>query len=609
MPSAPLPPPIHFALKFLLLEVHKQLLSLEQALVTKEPHLLTESLKYHDYVVNYHTQLQNRLLEAYKLPAQRRSPDFYSAKEVEQFSTLETVKRSEKKTEQKTDIHERNIDKTESEPKRPVDVSPSNEVAIWQPFQLQVYQQVGFLLFQLSRQLSHFVQTLHSQPKHWPAHKKAFIAIFDLIKKGLNLVEPALLSNDTKMATNLCRLKVRIDKLTEKLDRKLQHCIHHKPTSTRHLLALSATQHLEIISDLLLQIGEQILSANLGQPVAFEQIQSLEKLLDSLDEQFSMHPMAETKSGCTIAGVSTQESDDTESSSQTAVSAIFKQGERQKMEEERAGVEAWHKKFPGLAPQILSYHKSGAKAALLFEYLTGETFDALIQKRRQTTLKKALKALFALLPEIWLETQISEPRPAHFMHQLKKRLRAVLHVHPEFKRTRLQIGSVEKIDLKELINRAEKLEKKLAVPNAVYLHGDFNVDNILYDPQEDKISFVDLHRSGYGDYVQDLSTFMVSCYRILNFDPKTRRLIGNAMQSAYAFGERFAKQQNDSTFHLRLALGLARGYITSTRFILEEHLAKAMFYRGQLLLEQVTQLSKQERADYRIPPELFKSLL
>jgi aminoglycoside phosphotransferase len=609
MSGPPLPPPIHFALKFLLLEVHKQLLSLEQALVTGEQRLLTESLKYHDYVVNYHTQLQNRLLEAYQLPAQRRSPDFYSAKEVERFSTLEATK----ETEQKTDAHESNIDKTEPELKRSDDVSLSDELTVWQPFQLQVYQQIGFLLFQLSRQLSHFVQTLLSQPKHRPSHKKAFIAIFDLIKMGLNLVEPALLSNDTKMATNLCRLKVRIDKLTEKLDRKLQHCIRHKPTSTRHLLALSATQHLEIISDLLLQIGEQILSANLGQPVAFEQIQSLEKLLDSLDEQFSMHSMAETKSGCTIAGVSTQEGDDAESSTQASVSAIFKQGDRQKMEEERAGVEAWHKKFPGLAPQILSYHKSGAKAALLFEYLTGETFDALIQKRRQTTLKKALKALFTLLPEIWLETQISEPRPAHFMRQLKKRLRAVLHVHPEFKRTRLKIGSVagsiEKVDLKQLIDRAEKLEKKLAVPNAVYLHGDFNVDNILYDPQENKISFVDLHRSGYGDYVQDLSTFMVSCYRILNFDPKTRRLIGDAMLSTYAFGERFAKQQNDTTFHLRLALGLARGYITSTRFILEEHLAKAMFYRGQLLLEQVTQLSKQERADYRIPPELFKSLL
>ncbi|MCK5648364.1 MAG: phosphotransferase, partial [Gammaproteobacteria bacterium] len=153
-----------------------------------------------------------------------------------------------------------------------------------------------------------------------------------------------------------------------------------------------------------------------------------------------------------------------------------------------------------------------------------------------------------------------------------------------------------------LIKQAGKIEKKLSAPFSVYIHGDFNLDNIIYEPEQKRINYIDLHRSRYMDYVQDVSVLMVSSYRMQIFDTEVRQRILNFAYNFYCCTRQFAKKNNDKTFELRLALGLARSFVTSTRFILDKTLARSMFYRARYIIERVLE------ADLRYPERFTLSI-
>ncbi|MGD8629560.1 MAG: hypothetical protein PVG72_02415, partial [Gammaproteobacteria bacterium] len=113
--------------------------------------------------------------------------------------------------------------------------------------------------------------------------------------------------------------------------------------------------------------------------------------------------------------------------------------------------------------------------------------------------------------------------------------------------------------------------------------------------------FIDLHRSRYMDYVQDVSVFMVSNYRLQVLDVPLRRRILQLTRDFYRFAADFAEKSGDRTFEIRLALGLARSFVTSTRFILDKSLARAMFMRSRYLLEQVLATEPGQEKSYRVP--------
>ena len=86
----------------------------------------------------------------------------------------------------------------------------------------------------------------------------------------------------------------------------------------------------------------------------------------------------------------------------------------------------------------------------------------------------------------------------------------------------------------------------------------------------------------------------------------TRRRIRYAATNLYQFAADFARQQEDDTFELRLAFGLARSFITSTRFILDDSLAKRMYLRGYYLLERIIEHGDARGGKLQLPiKELF----
>jgi hypothetical protein len=242
----------------------------------------------------------------------------------------------------------------------------------------------------------------------------------------------------------------------------------------------------------------------------------------------------------------------------------------------------------------------------LIEHLAGLTFEQILLHEPTRLLRQTRKQLNRTLGKVWRETRTGKPVSAAYMRQLSKRLEEVYTIHPEFRQDACRICGKFVPSFGELLKQAHHLEAGIRAPFSVYIHGDFNVDNIIYDPLEKKINFIDLHRSRYMDYVQDVSVFMVSNYRLQIFDAPLRRRIMVLTQDFYRFAAAFASKSSDRTFELRLALGLARSFATSTRFILDKSLARAMFLRARYLLEQVLAADLKDPMSFRVPvKEIF----
>jgi hypothetical protein len=105
------------------------------------------------------------------------------------------------------------------------------------------------------------------------------------------------------------------------------------------------------------------------------------------------------------------------------------------------------------------------------------------------------------------------------------------------------------------------------------------------------------------DYVQDVSVFLVSNHRLQVFEAPVRKRINSVVLRFYRFARDFAAEAGDTTFGLRLALGLARSFASSTRFVLAPEFAKSMFMRSRYLLERVLELEDPDK--FELPEEVL----
>jgi phosphate uptake regulator len=424
--------------------------------------------------------------------------------------------------------------------------------------------------------------------------------MLDRITRGIELIEPAIRQNDTRLALKIGRIKPRLDKASHKLVKKYTAGLKRKKHAGDLVTGMFLAHGIEQMGDSMLNISEAIISANLGQPINIDRYHSLRASMEQLDtgnnpSELVAEPIAETRSGSGISGISTTGQED------AGYVAIYKDGKKRKLREERKGLKSWQEIYPGLAPRVLSYHKRGQSASLLIEHLAGLTFEQILLHEPPRLLRQTLKQLNRTLGKVWRETRTGKTVSAGYMRQLSKRLEEVYTIHPEFRQVDSDICGKSIPSFGKLLKQAHVLEAGVKAPFSVYIHGDFNVDNIIYDPLEKKINFIDLHRSRYMDYVQDVSVFMVSSYRLQVFDAPLRRRILMLAQDFYRFAAGYAGKYGDRTFELRLALGLARSFATSTRFILDKSLASAMFLRARYLLEQVLAADLKNLKSFRVP--------
>jgi phosphate uptake regulator/aminoglycoside phosphotransferase len=424
----------------------------------------------------------------------------------------------------------------------------------------------------------------------------------DIVIETLAMVPMALFENDTQLAIKIGRTHDRLDRKFRKLVKKNAASLRDT-SDAENLLSISFSAYaIERMGDSLLNISEAIISGNLGMVMDTTRFQAMQASINEITdkaepETLQIQNVAETRSGAAISSIQVPDGNS------GTYPAIFKQGQTDKLMRERRGVENWHDVFPGLAPQILSWRKKGKSASLLIEHLAGLTFEQIVLNESKQMLEVALKELGITLHSVWTETLAEKSVSAKFMQQLDKRIADVYAVHPEFQGSTQALCGYQVPSFDALARQATQIEAELEAPFSVYIHGDFNIDNILYDSESRQLRYIDLHRSRYMDYVQDVSVFMVSNYRLQVLDPKIRRRIATVICNFYRIAAEFANKNDDDSFELRLALGLVRSLATSTRFILDRKLARGMFLRARYLLEQVVNLEPGSYSAYRVPVE------
>ncbi len=417
--------------------------------------------------------------------------------------------------------------------------------------------------------LCHLAADLQPPGELEKAHSRLALAFVECARACVAGLSP-LLQSEAYTATSTWRLQA------DQLENKAAH-IKGKPAADpawagQRALLLQLHQGLR-------ELGRAIGAGSLSDGAEINHLQKFHRHLrdkQSKAEQLSVRALAHTRSGNTVSGVSRDEK----------YLAVLKQGLKRKLKRERAGVERWQAACPGLAPQVLSWQKDGVSAALLMEHLPGLTWEKLLLNEPEALQEKALAQLCSTLKRSWRKTRSIKVSPADFVGQLQRRLADVFQLHPEYRPSCQSIGELHFASVSQLLEAAVQREAQLTTPFNVLIHGDFNVDNILFDPEKTEIRFIDLHRSRMMDYVQDISVFMVSHFRLPIPDRRRRgRALALALQF-YQFAQHYAQKHEDRHFEDRMALALARSFISSTRFTLDKRLARDMFLRGRYLIER-----------------------
>ncbi|MES9827401.1 MAG: aminoglycoside phosphotransferase family protein [Candidatus Thiodiazotropha sp.] len=433
---------------------------------------------------------------------------------------------------------------------------------------------------------------------------KDFLAMIDRVSNGLELIEPALSAKDTRQALKIGKVERRLVDAYQKQLKRYSRLLKKEKHPADRISLIMLAHIIEQMGNAMLRVSEAIISASMGQHFSTDRYHAFNASVTELKtvndiDKLAFKPIAETKSGSAINALSSDEEG-------SGYHAIFKDGRKRKLKEEKQRVNDWHDIFPGLAPKVLAYQKQGDSAALLIEHLAGQTFEQILLDGSDALLQQALNHLTKTLTRVWLETKTKKTVSAGYMKQLAKRMGDVYAIHPEFRQPAVNIGGTAFPAFDDLLKRMQRFESDVKAPFSVYIHGDFNVDNIIFDPREKRINFIDLHRSSYMDYLQDVSVFMVSNYRLRVFDPRVRQRIMDLCHAFYRFARAFARKQGDQSFELRLAMGLIRSFATSTRFILDKSLSERMFSRATYLMERLLESESKSKRPFVVPvKEIF----
>lgn len=434
--------------------------------------------------------------------------------------------------------------------------------------------------------------------------KYKFDALFSEVLNGVMLVEDVILNDQAKLAISICQTERRIDELYAEMFKDILFELSLGKKTQSLVTTLFIARYLERMGDSLQNIGEAAMSAFLGDRIKINQFDALEETLVAADlnpqiSNLSLEAMGETKSGCRIDLVSSKSGDN------DATMVIFKEGRKEKLAKEKAGVDYWDALMPGIAPAIYAHHQAGDTGALLFEYLNGSTFEQILLNGDTYQLNEATKQLAATLKTDWRKTRKSKPAAVEFVNQIRARLADIYSVHPEFAAQQRTFAGVVVPSFEDLLAMAEQVERQIEAPFQVLVHGDFNVDNVIFEPKQNRIRFIDLHRAAMKDYVQDVSVFMVSNYRLQVFDPPVRRRINQTILNFREMASEFAREAGDTSFEHRLALGIARSFVTSTRFVLDKDFAQDMLLRSRYILESLVGQGSSQASKYRLPEDVL----
>ena len=427
----------------------------------------------------------------------------------------------------------------------------------------------------------------------------AYKPFFEEIRHALAWTPAAVLGRDMATALKVCRCELHLDRLYKQEFDRIRDELRTGVDTGDLLTTLFIFRYLERMGDALLNVGEAAIFGITGDKFKIRQFTALNEILTAGGHENPLSDMEfesiwGTRSGCRIGRVVDREDGDNHRE------VIFKDGDTGKLRKECDNIARWDSLMPGLPPSVEAFREGRKSSSMLVELLPGQTIQDIALSGDIPLIRRALAAQCRVAGTLWRKTRTEQPTAVGCMRQLRARLDEVLTVHPQFRLPRRCIGSFVFPSLLEHIEAAEAVENQLSAPFSVFIHGDYNSNNILFDDAHDRIHYIDLHRSVDTDLVQDVSVFMVSNFRLPVFDKPRRRVLNAVIKEFYVFASAFAAEQGDATFQMRLTLGLARSLITSTRFELSERFARLMLNRGVYLLGRAAGHAG-DPADFRLP--------
>ncbi|THB69889.1 MAG: phosphate uptake regulator PhoU [Desulfovibrio sp.] len=455
--------------------------------------------------------------------------------------------------------------------------------------------------------IADFAVNIVAQTGHLKKHKFIkrynYQAFFKEILAALDLVYKAVVKQDMSLAFRICRSEFTLDHLYKvQFDRILGELRSGRETEnliTSHLIL----RYLERMGDALLNVGEAIIFAAVGEKFKIRQYEALKETLavsgiETPITDVEFHSIWGTRSGCRIGAVAGRSKGASGEGADTG--ALFKEGNRKKLLQERSNINSWEAILPGLPPRVLAFQEEGGQASLLIEFLGGCTFQEVLLGAEWDIVENAIFLIEQTLVSVWEATQAYGPNPLDFIGQITSRLDDVYRLHPSLRQERKNIGVLTAPCLEEMLPKAREIEKGLEAPYSVFIHGDFNINNIVYDHSTQKVHYIDLHRSRQTDPMQDISVYIVSNFRLPIFEPALRQRLNRVALRMFDFAREYAGAHEDEEFTARLALGLARSFITSSRFELNPKFARTMFQRGVYLLERIIEHEGRPWSDFDI---------
>jgi phosphate uptake regulator len=430
---------------------------------------------------------------------------------------------------------------------------------------------------------------------------------FQEVQVGLDSIADALEKYDVGVAYRICQCEFNLDALYKDIFGGLLNQLRTGRETGNLITTLFIFRYLERMGDSLLNIGEAIIFALVGEKLKIQQYQALSESLASSGikapiNEVELQSIWGTRSGCRIGTAQNKAA----STPASARPVLFKHGNAKKLKTELDNLGRWQAFSPGLVPEVLSFHTDDHEgASILLEYLSGCNLQELVLSADSRAVLDALFYLEETAGGLWEQTLKHEPVEAGFMAQAIKRQDTVYRVHPDFDTAPLGIGNLSLPATRVRLNELRTLDQDLPAPFSVLIHGDFNLNNVIWDSRDERIHYVDLNRSNQSDYVQDVSVFLASNFRLPIFDEQLRGRINQVIQDFLTFADGFAAKHDDRTFEARLALGLARSFFTSTRFEFNDKFAKQMFQRSMYLLGKLASHRGRDWTEFKLPTDIL----
>ncbi|MBN1368435.1 MAG: phosphotransferase [Dehalococcoidales bacterium] len=381
----------------------------------------------------------------------------------------------------------------------------------------------------------------------------------------------AYLNQDLQLVEKSCRRETEQDEIFKKKIVEVRYQMVGDPAHiTFWLYWYTILKYLEKVCDYTLNISEQALYLITGRRLNFTQYQQISHALPGETYRNShFQPYYDGISGAITARIENGDN-----------RIIYKEGSKRKIESEVSRLQQWQQIIPGITPRVLNTYVLNDRETLIKEYIGGSLLSELYFSDRDIQFKEeATRRLAKVMTDVWQLTVKPERPELKYFDEIQQRLEEVYAMHPHLR----AIG--DRDNLEKLLSKLKQTEHLLAPAFSVWLHGDYNVNNIVYD--NGQIKFIDVHRSHYGDYLSDIGVFFISTIRPPDLSERVRLDMEKVRLIILEAITGFKESALDENRTQRLEVSLARSYITSPRIIMDKNYAARLFENGIELLKAV----------------------